>query len=496
MARVLIIDDDPLVRRSIERCVADMGHEALTAGSLKEGLALAETGVDTVYLDLSLPDGAGQNAVEALTACPLHPEIIVITGMGGNYGAEDSLTRGAWEYISKPASPSIIRESLASVLEYRHSKLPHEDAAKKENDGALLKDCGIIGHSAAMDRVRRLIGRAAESEASVLILGETGAGKELVAHAIHANSGRSNGPFVVVDCSNITESLAESTLYGHVKGAFTGAHADRQGLVAAANGGTLFLDEVGELPASMQKYFLRVLQEHTFRPVGSEQERSSNFRLVAATNRDLESMTHEGQFRSDLLFRLRTVEVHLPPLRDRGGDIAELADFFVQKTCKRYDLPGKRLSRQLIKKLEAYPWPGNIRELANIIESSVIDAGRDPIIYPKHLPSQMRVSFLEKEPQPTHAAPSAPQASSVPIMYGEDQPRHPALADQTPMAEAPAEVQTYERYKSQRDKIYFQQLMDLCQYDVTKASHVSGLSVPSIYRHLALVGISTKRRPQ
>lgn len=253
----------------------------------------------------------------------------------------------------------------------------------------------------------------------------------------------------------------------------------------------------------MQKYFLRVLQEHTFRPVGSEQERSSNFRLVAATNRDLESMTHEGLFRSDLLFRLRTVEVHLPPLRDRGTDIAELAEFFVLNTCKRYDLPGKRLSRQLVKNLESYPWPGNIRELSNIIESSVIEAGRDPIIYPKHLPSQMRVSFLEKEPQAGRAAvaapPPAPQSpghlASVPLVYGEDQPRQPVQAESPAVAEEPAGVQTYERYKSQRDKVYFQQLMDMCNYDVTRASHVSGLSVPSIYRHLALVGISTKRRP-
>ena len=483
MARVLIIDDDPLVRRSIERCVADMGHEALTAGSLKEGLALAATGVDTVYLDLSLPDGEGQNAVEALSACPSHPEVIVITGMGGNYGAEDCLTRGAWEYISKPASPTIIRESLTSVLEYRLSKMPPKNAASKEACGILLNDCGIIGHSASMNRVRGLISRAAESEASVLILGETGVGKELVAHAIHAYSGRRDGPFIVVDCSNIPESLAESTLYGHVKGAFTGALADRQGLVAAADGGTLFLDEVGELPASMQKYFLRVLQEHTFRPVGSATERTSNFRLVAATNRDLEAMTHKGQFRSDLLFRLRTVEVNLPPLRDREADITELADFFVVKTCKRYGLPNKRLSRQLVKMLETYPWPGNIRELSNSIEASVIEAGQDPIIYPKHLPRQLRVSLLEKEPQSVPAIPLA-----------DDLLRQGTQPETRMMPEESAGIQTYEDYKNQRDKVYFQQLMDMCGYDVTQASQVAGLSVPSIYRHLALVGISTKKR--
>lgn len=483
MARVLIIDDDPLVCLSIKRCVADMGHEVLTAGDLKEGLALAATGVDLVYLDLSLPDGHGQNMVEALAACPLHPEVIVVTGMGGNYGAEDSLAQGAWEYIAKPASPAVIRDSLTSVLEYRLSKMANGDDASSKNDTDVWNDYGIVGRSALMERVRRLIGRAAGSEAGVLILGETGVGKELVAHAIHANSPRKDGPFIVVDCSNISESLADSVLYGHVKGAFTGAHTDRQGLVAAADGGTLFLDEVGELPASMQKYFLRVLQERTFRPVGSPHEHSSNFRLVAATNRDLETMTNEGQFRSDLLFRLRTVEVHLPPLRERGADIAELAESFVAQTCKRYGLPGKSISPQLAKKLELYPWPGNVRELSNIIEASVIEAGRDPIIYPKHLPSQMRVLFLEKEPQPVHATHAA-----------EAHARQGLTASPRDQEQGGVVMQTYDDYKSKRDKVYFQQLMDVCGYDVTRASYVAGLSVPSIYRHLALVGISTKKR--
>lgn len=485
MARVLIIDDDPLVCLSIKRCVADMGHEVWTAGDLKDGLALAATGVDLVYLDLSLPDGDGQTAVEALAACPMHPEVIVITGMGGNYGAEDSLAQGAWEYISKPASPAVIRESLNSVLEYRISKMANGDDAAPSNDTDSWNDYGIVGSSASMERVRRLIGRAAASEAGVLILGETGVGKELVAHAIHDNSPRKHGPFIVVDCSNISESLADSVLYGHVKGAFTGAHTDRQGLVAAADGGTLFLDEVGELPASMQKYFLRVLQERTFRPVGSSHEHSSNFRLVAATNRDLEAMTHDGQFRSDLLFRLRTVEVHLPPLRARGSDIAELADSFVARTCERYGLPEKSISPQLAKQLESYPWPGNVRELSNVIEATVIEAGRDPIIYPKHLPSQLRVLFLEKDHQPVHAIHTAELGK----LQGQD-----SIA--TSQKNGAVVMKTYDDYKSMRDKLYFQQLMDLCDYDITKASSIAGLSVPSIYRHLALVGISTKKRPQ
>ncbi len=471
MARILIIDDDALVCRSIGRCVADLGHEVLMAGSLASGLEQAQTGVDVVYLDLGLPDGDGEEVIEALAATPAHPEVVIITGMGGNYGAEGTLTKGAWEYIPKPASPAVIRESLSSVLEYRRNRrLTSNDTALPEEG---LRPCGIIGHSAPMQRVWQVIGRAAESEAGVLVLGETGAGKELVAQAIHANSLRRNGPFVVVDCSNLTESLVESVLYGHVKGAFTSAHADSRGLVAAADGGTLFLDEVGELPLSLQKSFLRVLQEHTFRPVGSTKERSSDFRLVAATNRDVDAMARDGRFRNDLLFRLRTVEVHLPPLRERGDDIAELAAFFVKEACSRYGLPEKTLSRQLVKGLSSYAWPGNVRELGNVMEAAVIESGHEPTLFPKHLPGQLRVAFLDKVGRKRPASPAAPPSPREEITWNGC---------------------SYEEYKGIRDRSYFQQLMDVCEGDMLQASRLSGLSVASIYRHLALAGISTKNR--
>ncbi len=471
MARILVIDDDEFIRDSLSRCFSDLGHETLLAANLAEGLDRAETGVDVIYLDLDLPDGDGQKAIEALSATASRPEIIVITGLGDNYGAKETLARGAWDYIPKPASPHAVKASLAGALDYRKDRRGGPQA------GPGFAACGIIGEAPSMQRAKELLARAARSEASVLILGETGVGKELAAQAIHVNSSRSAGPFVVVDCSNLTETLVESVLYGHVKGAFTGAHADRRGLVAEADGGTLFLDEIGELPISLQKSFLRVLQEHRFRAVGAGREQSSDFRLVAATNRDLEAMTRAGTFRSDLLFRLRTVEVCLPALRERGPDVAMLAAHFAVQSCDRYGLAPKKLSAQLRKVLSVYAWPGNVRELGNVMEATVIEAGQDPVIYPKHLPAHIRVSFLDKGRKRRPG--SAPAAGGP----GPSRREKPA-----------GSILSYGEYKALRDQAYFQQLMEVCEHDVTRASRLSGLSVPSIYRHLGLAGIPTRGR--
>jgi two-component system NtrC family response regulator len=466
MAKVLIIDDDELIRSTLGRCFSGMGHEAVPAASLREGLDRAAGGVDVIYLDLDLPDGDGQEAVNELAAMPGRPEIIVLTGLRDNFGAQGTLADGAWDYIQKPATPASIRSSLESALSYRAERLARREPAPS------FDACGIIGSSPPVQRALQLLAKAAESEANVLILGDTGVGKELAAHAIHANSPRRTKPFVVVDCSNLTESLLESVLYGHAKGSFTGAHSDHKGLVAEADGGTLFLDEVGELPASLQKSFLRVLQEHRYRPVGSTREQESDFRLVAATNRDLDAMTKAGTFRSDLLFRLRTVEIALPALSERDGDVVQLAVHFARAACERYALPAKTLSRQLEKMLEAYIWPGNVRELGNVMEAAVIEAGQDPVIHPKHLPSHIRISYLDTGRKKRQTSRSASQAGPK--------------KTETTLA--------YAQYKAMRDQAYFQHLMEICGHDVTQASRLAGLSVPSIYRHLALAGIPTRQK--
>lgn len=466
MAHILVIDDDKLVQKSFSRLFRDKGHEVILADTLSTGERSAQQGVDLIYLDLDLPDGDGLGLIDKLVKMPGNPEVIVITGMGSDYAARKSMESNAWDYIAKPASSAEILETLDSALTYR------KNVKKKSPTFPPFDPCGIIGQSPSIQRSLQDIARAASSETGVLILGETGVGKELGARAVHLNSNRKDKPFVVVDCSSLTETLVESILYGHLKGAFTGAHTDRKGLVAQADGGTLFLDEVGELPPELQKSFLRVLQEHQFRPVGSDKELHSDFRLVAATNRDLNTMAEQGKFRSDLLYRLKTFEVNLPPLRERGDDIELLAYFFINRTCDRYGIDNKEVSDELLKVVANYHWSGNIRELMNVMDSSVIQAGTDSVIYPKHLPAHIRLEFLKNKGQ----------------IDTPDQ----SLPDNTPLAIS-EKVLPYSNYKRGCDHQYFTLVMQQSGNDINRVSQLSGLSVPSIYRYLSQLGISTKK---
>lgn len=472
MVRILIIDDDPLVRNSFSRLFIDEGHEVLSAGNLSKGIQEAGTGVDVIYLDLQLPDGDGVHAIDTLSNSPGQPEIIVITGLGAGYGAMQSVESNAWDYITKPASPQVILKSLESALEYRR---------KSKKNLTVIPDldrCGIIGDSPAILRTIKDVEKSSKSGAGVLLRGETGVGKELVARAIHQNSERKDGPFIVVDCSSLTESLIESTLYGHVKGAFTDARSDRVGLVGAANGGTLFLDEIGELPLALQKSFLRVLQEHRFRSVGSGKEQMSDFRLVSATNRDLEGMVQEKTFRSDLFFRIRTIEIVIPPLREREKDIETLLCHLIRQNSDRYGLDEKEISEELLRVARSYAWPGNVREMKNALEAAVIQAGSDSIIYPKHLPNHIRLAFIKNECyQPASNKKAIQQA---PNRVWEINSESPCIT-------------TFEEHKANRDREYFTLLMKTVEHDIGKASLISGLSIPSIYRYLSITGIPTKK---
>ncbi|BBO91247.1 sigma-54-dependent transcriptional regulator [Desulfosarcina ovata] len=470
MARILVVDDDVLIQKSFSRLFTAMGHDVRLAGSLAVAERQARDGVDVVYLDLDLPDGSGVRAIDAFSAVRGRPEVIVITGMGSLYGAERTLQSNVWDYITKPASPQLIRETLQGVLQYRkESRRATAEAVSR------FDRCGIVGTGPSMRQMLHQLEKAARSDASVLVSGETGVGKEVTARAIHANSCRRSAPFVVVDCSNMTDTLIESMLYGHSRGAFTGAHVQRKGLVAEADGGTLFLDEVGELSPSLQKSFLRVLQERRYRPVGAIHEHASDFRLVAATNRDLGKMAAEGTFRSDLLFRIRTVEIVVPPLRDRGDDRQQLAEHFIDRFCDRYGLGGKTLTDELTTVIDGYRWPGNVRELSGAMEAAVINAGESPTIYPKHLPASVRFSFLH--------------ARHAPHDPGRGQVSRPAAGGPPPQQE----IVSYQEHKRNQDRIYFSQLMEALDYDIATASQVSGLSVPTIYRYLSLTGIPTRK---
>ena len=463
MARILIIDNDPLIRSTLTALIGDMGYEAEKAATLSQGVKMAREGAfDVVYLDLDLPDGNGIDSISEISSAPTNPEVIIITGIGGSDGAALAVRNGAWDYIEKPASLEAVKLPLLRALQYRSEK------QSKGVRPAVLKQDGIIGAGKDIRHCLDMVAQAAASNANVLITGETGTGKELFAKAIHDNSPRASGPFVVVDCSTLTENLVESELFGHEKGAFTSAEREHTGMIMRAHKGTLFLDEIGELPASVQKAFLRVLQERRFRPVGSSREIESDFRLVVATNRDLESMSKVGKFRQDLLYRLQTVEIRIPALRKRPEDIRELATHYISEICRRYGLAPKGFSPEFMDLLAKYDWPGNVRELINVIEGIVVTNKEEPTLYPKHLPHEIRIRVMRENS-------SGKQVNEV------DTKEWTALPN------------TWKNYKFKCERAYFKDLMEYADYDLNNAAEISGLGIHSLYKYLKRNGIPTKK---
>jgi len=389
MAHILLIDDDAILRETFGGLMRRLGYGFTWAGTMEDGRrALAGGGLDVVLLDLRLPDGYGLDMMAEIKAAPGAPEVLIVTGQDDPEGAALAIKSGAWDYIQKPLTPNRVTLPLARALEYRAQK-----AARRPR--TVLKREAIVGVGPAMEACLDLVAQAADSDASVLITGETGTGKELFARAIHSNSARINNNFVVVDCAALPETLVESVLFGHVKGAFTGADRDRDGLFKLADGGTLFLDEIGELSQGIQKTFLRVLQDGRFRPVGSKHELQSDFRLVAATNRDLSAMAVSGAFREDLLYRLRTIVITLPPLRTRVEDIKPLAIHYMNRLCERYRLPTKGFAEEFFQALAAYSWPGNVRDLFSTMERVLLQHRNEPVLYPMHLPDEIRIQVLK-----------------------------------------------------------------------------------------------------
>ena len=359
MGRILIVDDDPVFRMVLADILGNEGHDTVCAEDLGRAMALAGQGdVDLVFLDVRLPDGNGLDLLPRMRNLPSRPEVIIVTGVGDPDGAMLAMHNGAWDYVDKAENPQKLRLACHRALEYRRTKLA-AGPVKRE---------GIVGRSPTVMRCLDQLAQAAASTANVLILGETGTGKELFARALHANSGRAEGRFVIVDCAALHESIMGAELFGYRKGAFTGADADKPGLVRTAHGGTLFLDEVSELAPEMQKAFLRVLEQHCFRPLGHDREEQSDFRLVCASNRDLTALAASGGFREDLLYRIRAMTVTLPSLRERREDIQELVDFHLARITRRGSLPRKSVSMDLLMLFKEHPWPGNVRELVNVLE--------------------------------------------------------------------------------------------------------------------------------
>lgn len=357
--RILVIDDEPSIREILTIFLEELGYTVETADCVSSAItALNEKSYDLVMCDLKLPDGNGLEVLERARYYPDAPPFIIITAHTTPQTALEALRAGAADYLSKPFNMDDLRLILRKLLSPQPDRTP-------------IENYELIGTSQAMRRIMELIPRIAATPSTVLVTGESGTGKELVARAIHQCSPAAGGPFLSVNCGALPEGLLESELFGHAKGSFTGAVRDHVGLFAQAENGVIFLDEVGELTLPMQVRLLRVLQDRRVRPVGGRGEVAVNARVLAATNRDLREETRLGQFREDLFYRLNVVGIQIPPLRERLEDLPELAHFFVERCCRRFDLPAKRLSSDAVRVLRAHTWPGNVRELENIIERTI-----------------------------------------------------------------------------------------------------------------------------
>ncbi|MEQ9569873.1 MAG: sigma-54 dependent transcriptional regulator [Longimicrobiales bacterium] len=379
--RILIVDDDRTFRLSTGELLRQDGHEVRTAADAAEAVAQLDADrFDLVLLDMRMPGMDGLTAVEVLRKRGLTTPILMISGFGTIDTAVESLHRGADHFLAKPVDPDLLSAKVSELLERR-------PAEERVREGALGS---MVGHAQVMRDVFDAVRKVAPTETTVLIQGETGTGKELLSRAVHDLSERASGPFVPVNCAGLAEGVLESELFGHVRGAFTGAVADREGLFAAARGGTLFLDEVGDVSLALQRRLLRVLQEREVTPVGSSRPRPVDVRVVAATHRDLQAEIRRGRFREDLYYRLHVFRIEVPPLRARRADIPLLVEAALARLRQRSPRnPPSAFSPLAMRLLRAHDWPGNVRELFSVVESAAIRAG-GPRIEAQHLPGAIR----------------------------------------------------------------------------------------------------------
>ena len=488
MVNVLIIDDDKVMCDWIATAVDRTGQKSTCVHTLSEGLKKAQAeSFAVIFLEAHMSDGSGVDIIQKLKGTGYAPEIIIITGFGDPDEAELAITNGAWDYIEKPSSLEAIQMHLASVLEYKLEK-------RAGKPMVALKRKDIIGSSQRLDLSFELLGQAAQSNVNVLITGETGTGKELFAKAIHFNSDRASKNFVIVDCTSLPETLVENLLFGHARGSYTGAYTSHDGLIKQADKGTLFLDEIGELPLEIQKSFLRVTQEHRFRPVGGNQELTSDFRLVGATNRNLDEMVQQGKFREDLLFRLRSLVIELPPLRECLEDIKELVLHYTKSLCQRFGIGVKEFSPEFLTAVTHYKWPGNVRELIQALEKALLAAKDVPILYPKHLPTHIRIQVARNGVHKnllnhitpinriTPIIPITPITPLIPITpINPILQDHPSISPSVPPTLPPKLKELRRIAIAESEKQYFKELVSYVGGDIDEACRISGLSRSRLY---------------
>jgi len=385
--KILIIDDESIIGISSKRILEPENYEVTFHQDPNKGLEEALTGAfDLILLDLILPEMDGMEILRRIKSAGILSEVVIITGYATVQTAVEAIKLGASDYISKPFIPDELKIIINKVLDY--SNIIKENISLKKELSIHKGFEGIIGDSSEMREIFSIVKRIAPTEGTVCITGESGTGKEVIAQAIHRLSTRNNQPFIACDCSSLAPTLLESELFGHVKGSFSGAISTKQGLFEMANGGTLFLDEIGNMSLEIQGKLLRVLETRRMRRVGDINERKTDFRLITASNRNLSKMVEEGNFREDLFYRLKVIPIHLPPLRERAGDIIKLSQLFLSKLKKNSEIKAVRFAPEAIRPMEKYSWPGNIRELKNIVERVAILSDSE-IIGPNQLPKEI-----------------------------------------------------------------------------------------------------------
>jgi DNA-binding NtrC family response regulator len=369
--RILIVDDEPIIADALRQNLAEEGYKVDTAANGAEAIELFDRGGHQLAIcDLQLPDTDGLAVLRHMKDARPTTEVIMMTGYGSVARAVEATKAGAFYFIEKPFDFEQMQPLVEKALERR--ELVAETANMRRQLSTRAEYFNIIGASKQMQMIYETIESVAKSDANVLIVGESGTGKELIGNAIHYNSLRHKKPFIKVNCAALPKELIESELFGHTKGAFTGAHADKEGLVQHAAGGSLLLDEIAEMPVELQPKLLRVLQERSYRKIGSEKTYAVDFRLICSTNRLPADAIRENQLRDDLFYRISTITIHVPPLRERTEDIQLLTDHFLRMYAEKYDRPITGVSQAAYQRLFGHSWPGNVRELQNVIERAVL----------------------------------------------------------------------------------------------------------------------------
>jgi two-component system, NtrC family, nitrogen regulation response regulator NtrX len=454
-ATVLIVDDEPGVRSALSGVLRDEGYEVEAVDSGEACLdRVLRTPLDVIVLDVWLPGLDGLATLGRLKQMKIDSQVVVISGHGNIESAVKAIKMGAFDFVEKPLSLEKTVLVVRNALRQRHLEAENRALRARVNRGKRM-----VGESLVMRQLREQVAMAAPTNGRVLIYGENGTGKELVARTVHALSRRRNNAFIDVNCAAIPEELIESELFGHVKGAFTGAVADRRGKFEAANGGTIFLDEIGDMSLKTQAKVLRVLQEQVTEPVGSTSQVHVDVRVLAATNKDLVAEIRAGRFREDLYFRLNVIPIYVPPLRERAEDIPLLVDHFVADFAIEYGRRAKTLEDDAMARLQSYRWPGNVRELGNVIERVVIMAPGDVI-------TERDLAFLTGS---TIAGPASDDAAApaVPLYTARDQ---------------------FERE-------YIVKQLSLQQGNISRTAEVLGVERSNLYRKMRAFGIVPNRRP-